>query len=307
MIIPGPTNTPGVVRDSFRNHKFVRYNTLDFNGNVVGNALDACAGPHADVVPLETYLAAAIDKTASAAYVTQKEKDDGKSFSLMKQVGTYAPTESINVQSLFTKSTHPSDKGGIFWNTLTQAQGNRQTSTNPIGTTFTGLSDFLVIDIQVQTGPFDVELGKDRSTITVEFSHDENGTSVPFAEATIDVMISFDEAKLQAETRQFVFERDWNTIFAIPSQSQYLGDINMVRIPNGNLNAALIVYGNVVVYIEGDDSPPAQFDALVASFDKYMKKAMATDYTAANTAGLTANVPPETAVGDSFDVVITVR
>ncbi|KAL6705661.1 hypothetical protein ACN47E_006608 [Coniothyrium glycines] len=305
MIVPSPANTLGVVQDSFRNHIFVCYNTLAPNGDVVGNALDACAGPGADVIPLETYLSKAIDQPASVAYVSEEEKAHGQTWTMMGQIKILAPTETINMRSLFTQSTDRRNVGGILWTTLTEVQGDRKPSTNPIGATFTNLSDFLEEDVQVQTGPFDVEVGKDRCTITIEFGPAVEGKLVPFATATIDVMKSFDEAKLQAETRLFVFERDWKTMFAVPSQSQRLGDINMVQIKDSDLNVALIVYGNVVVYLEGEYSSTVQFGRLVTSFDKYMKQAMKTAFAPADPTSLTAPVPTTISVGVSFDVVIT--
>lgn len=51
-------------RTSFKNHKWVCLKTLDSNGSMVYNALDACAGPAATVRPVSEYLSQTIDVPA---------------------------------------------------------------------------------------------------------------------------------------------------------------------------------------------------------------------------------------------------
>jgi len=283
-------------RTSFANHYFVCYNTLDSQGVVVQNALDACAGPAAELPnPLNNYLTNTIDEPASIQH-------NGDSWSLTAIAPVDPPTNTFNVLSLFNTPDTSKYETYLLFKTLNAEKG-REVSNTPIGASFTNLSGFLGTNGNVTIDQMDIDIAKNRSTISYTFSHTIDNKSVGFATAIIDVMKDFPSARFQAMDRVYALERSWVDVFAAPKPGQFVGDVNLVA--KGNLNAAVIIYGNVAMYLEGDTSTDA-FNALVKSIDAYMTTAKTAPFTLVNSSSLVITMPATVPIGTPFEIDITV-
>ncbi|KAF2812504.1 uncharacterized protein BDZ99DRAFT_268196 [Mytilinidion resinicola] len=284
----------GRKRWSFRNHKWACIRRITTGSSFDELAADACAGPVFPPTTVTQYLNDVIDAVTSKTILGNTWDQD--KHTTLGQVADFELDVAIS--------------GSIdkIMSGLTDQE--RADSTLPMAIPIKDLLSAVESTVKALqpswtflTKQHHVETGPKHSAVTWDF-HQKLSTPKPaFISVAIEILEDNPSAIKKAKEKVTMLERDPEDILTATPAEGYLAALHLVSKGGSNLN--VLVYGNVLIQLDGC-ATPENIVTVSKAIDDFVKARKPAEPKGVAKDDVTIEFPDTVTVGDVFDIKITV-